>query len=142
MLKKNIKPEVEIFDVGHLAAIKGLIQKKLLTPPYYIQFVFGVPGGMPLDARFLPLCLEHAPENTEWAISAQTTDPEIYIALQMQAFVQGGHVRCGMEDYIYLRDGELATSNAQSVEQWTQTAKIWGRPVASPSDARKLLGIH
>lgn len=142
MLKKNIKPEIEIFDVGHLAAIKGLIEKKLLMSPYYIQFVFGVPGGMPLDSRFLPLCLEHAPEGTEWAISAQTTDPEAYIALQMQAFVQGGHVRCGMEDYIYLRDGELATSNAQSVEQWTQTAKIWGRPVASPSDARKLLGIH
>ena len=50
MLKKNIKPEIEIFDVGHLAAIKGLIEKKLLMSPYYIQFVFGVPGGMPLDS--------------------------------------------------------------------------------------------
>jgi 3-keto-5-aminohexanoate cleavage enzyme len=46
-----------------------------------------------------------------------------------------------MEDFVYLRPNELAKSNAQSVEQWTQTAKIWGRPVASPSDARKLLGI-
>jgi 3-keto-5-aminohexanoate cleavage enzyme len=81
------------------------------------------------------------PENTEWAISAQTSDPEEYIALQMQAFARGGHVRCGMEDFVYLRPNELAKSNAQSVEQWTQTAKIWGRPVASPSDARKLLGI-
>jgi 3-keto-5-aminohexanoate cleavage enzyme len=141
MLKKNIMPEIEIFDIGHLAAIKGLIQKNLLKAPYYIQFVFGVPGGMPLDPRMLAMCLEHMPQNTEWAISAQTSKPEEYIALQMQAFVQGGHVRCGMEDYVYLRQGELATSNAQSVEQWTQTAKIWGRPVASPSEARNLLGI-
>ena len=141
MMKKNIRPEVEIFDVGHIAAIKGLIAKNLLKPPYYIQFVFGVPGGMPLDQRMLALCLEHAPENTEWAISAQTTNPEEYIALQMQAFVQGGHVRCGMEDFVYLRPGELAKSNAQSVEQWVQTAKIWGRPVASPKEARAILGI-
>lgn len=141
MLKKNIRPEVEIFDVGHIAAIKGLIAKNLLKPPYYIQFVFGVLGGMPLDARMLAMCLEHMPEHTEWAISAQTSNPDEYITLQMQAFTKGGHVRCGMEDYVYLRHGELAKSNAQSVEQWVQTAKIWGRPVASPAEARKLLGI-
>jgi 3-keto-5-aminohexanoate cleavage enzyme len=141
MLNKNIRPEVEIFDVGHLAAIHGLIDKKLLKAPYYIQFVFGVPGGMPLDPRMLAMCLEHMPENTEWAISAQTSDPAKYIELQMQAFTQGGHVRCGMEDFVYLRPNELAKSNAQAVEQWTQTAKIWGRPVASPDEARKLLGI-
>lgn len=142
MLKNKITPEVEIFDVGHIATIKALIDKKLMKPPYYLQFVFGVPGGMPLDPRMLAMCLEHMPDNTEWAVSAQTSKPQEYIALQMQAFVQGGHVRCGMEDFVYLRDGELAKSNAQSVEQWTQTAKIWGRPVASPSEARKLLGIH
>jgi 3-keto-5-aminohexanoate cleavage enzyme len=141
MIKKNITPEVEIFDVGHIAAIKNLIAKNLMKPPYYLQFVFGVPGGMPLDVRMLDLCLAHAPENTEWAISAQTSDPEEYVALQMQAFTRGGHVRCGMEDFVYLRPNELAKSNAQSVEQWTETAKIWGRPVASPSDARKILGI-
>ena len=141
MMKNKIKPEIEIFDVGHLQAIDALIKKGLLKPPYYVQFVFGVPGGMPTDPAFLPLCLAHAPADTEWAISAQTSDPDTYLALQMQAFVQGGHVRCGMEDYVYLRHGELATSNAQCVEQWTETSRIWGRPVASPHDARKLLGI-
>jgi 3-keto-5-aminohexanoate cleavage enzyme len=141
MLKRKIRPEIEIFDVGHLQAIDDLIKKKLLEAPYYIQFVFGVPGGMPTDPRMLAMCLEHMPDGTEWAISAQTSDPNTYLALQMQAFVQGGHVRCGMEDYIYLRPGELAKSNAQSVEQWTTTAKIWGRPVASPSEARNLLGM-
>ena len=96
---------------------------------------------MPLDTRLLDMCLDYMPEGTEWAVSAQTSNPDEYVALQMQAFTKGGHVRCGMEDFVYLRQGELATSNAQSVEQWTQTAKIWGRPVASPADARKILGI-
>lgn len=141
MLTKNVTPEVEIFDVGHIAAIKALIDKKLMRPPYYFQFVFGVPGGMPLDPRMLDMCLQHMPDKTEWAISAQTSNPEEYIALQMQAFVRGGHVRCGMEDFVYLRPNELAKSNAQSVDQWVQTAKVWGRPVASPDEARQILGI-
>jgi len=141
MLKKNIKPEIEIFDVGHIAAIMGLIAKGLLKAPYYIQFVFGVPGGMPLDPRMLSICRDYMPEGSQWAVSAQTANAQEYVTLQMQAFTQGGHVRCGMEDFVYLREGELAESNAQSVEQWVKTAQIWGRPVASPADARKLLGI-
>jgi len=59
----------------------------------------------------------------------------------MFAFTEGGHVRCGMEDYVWLRPGELARSNAESVEQWVETARIWGRPVASPKEARSLLGL-
>ncbi len=98
----------------------------MLAPPHYIQFVFGVPGGLPTDPRFLPLLLAHMPDKTEWAISAQTSDPDTYLALTMPAFTQGGHIRCGMEDYVYLRHGELATSNAQCVAQWVDTAKIWG----------------
>lgn len=140
--ERGIKPEVEIFDVGHIETIAQFAKKGLLTAPHFIQFVLGVPGGMPPDPRMLPLLLAHLPPGCEWAISAQTLDPDLYIALQMPAFVQGGHVRCGMEDQIYLRHGELATSNAQFVEQWVETSRIWGRPVATPSDARKLLGIN
>lgn len=59
----------------------------------------------------------------------------------MAAFVEGGHVRTGMEDYVYLRPGELARSNAGMVTQWVETARIWGRPLASPADARGMLGM-
>jgi 3-keto-5-aminohexanoate cleavage enzyme len=140
--ERKIKPEIEIFDAGHLDMIDQFVKKGLLTPPHYIQFVLGVPGGMPADPRFLPLLLAHLPEQTEWAVSAQATDPDVYLSLSMPAFVQGGHVRCGMEDQIYLRRGELATTNAQFVDQWVTTAKTWGRPIASPQEARKMLGIN
>jgi 3-keto-5-aminohexanoate cleavage enzyme len=141
MKDRRIKPEIEIFDSGHLQSIQKLVKMGLLAAPHFIQFVFGVPGGLPMDPRFLPLLRDHLPEGSEWAISAQTLDPDTYVALMMAAFTQGGHVRCGMEDQIHLRKGELATSNAQFVEQWVETARIWGRPVASPTEARRILGI-
>lgn len=141
MKERRIKPEIELFDAGHMQSVNELIEKGLLAAPHYIQFVLGVPGGLPADPRFLPLLIDHLPEGSEWAISAQTSDPEMYLKLSMSAFIYGGHVRCGMEDYIYLRPGELARSNAECVTQWVDTARIWGRPVATPAVARKLLGL-
>lgn len=141
MKERSIKPEIEIFDVGHLAGIETLIERGLLTPPHYIQFVLGVPGGAPADLRLLPYLIDRLPAQSEWAISAQTTDHETYMKLSMFAFTHGGHIRCGMEDYVYLRPGELAKSNADAVAQWVDTARIWGRPVASPDEARKILGL-
>jgi 3-keto-5-aminohexanoate cleavage enzyme len=61
--------------------------------------------------------------------------------MALLAFAQGGHVRTGMEDMVYLRPGELAATNALLVEQWTATAQIWGRPIATPKIARQMLGI-
>jgi 3-keto-5-aminohexanoate cleavage enzyme len=141
MVARNIAPEIEIFDIGHLHFVKTLIAEGLVKLPTYIQFVFGPPGALPPDPRILPLLIEHLPKGAEWAISAQTTDHQTHLALEMLAFTQGGHVRTGMEDYVQLRPGELAETNAAMVEQWVATARIWGRPVASPDDARKLLGI-
>jgi 3-keto-5-aminohexanoate cleavage enzyme len=138
---RGIKPEIEIFDVGHLDGVTMMVEDGLLTAPHYIQFVFGLPGGLPPDVRLLPFLLERLPLGTEWGISSPTNDHETFLRLTMNAFTSGGHLRTGMEDYVYLRPGELARTNAEMVEQWVQTARIWGRPVASPSEARKMLGI-
>jgi len=132
---------VLIDNEGNPTEVLGLIAAGMIKPPYMIQFVFGVPGGMHPDARLLPILIDRLPPRSEWSISCQTGDPETYVRFMMQAFVENGHVRTGMEDYVYLRPGELATSNAAMVEQWVDTARIWGRPVASPADARALLGI-
>jgi 3-keto-5-aminohexanoate cleavage enzyme len=142
MVARNIAPEIEIFDIGHLHFVKTLIAEGLVKLPTYIQFVFGPPGALPPDPRILPLLIEHLPQGAEWAISAQTSDHQTHLALEMLAFTQGGHVRTGMEDYVQLRPGELAETNAAMVEQWVATARIWGRPVASPDKARELLGIR
>jgi 3-keto-5-aminohexanoate cleavage enzyme len=142
MKDARITPEMEVFDVGNLSEINALIAAGMITAPYSIQLVFGVPGGMPLDARLLPILIDRLPPGSEWSISCQTGDPAIYRRFMMQAFIEDGHVRTGMEDHVFLRDGELARDNAEMVEQWVQTAAIWGRPVASPAQARALLGIH
>jgi 3-keto-5-aminohexanoate cleavage enzyme len=142
MLARHVTPEIEIFDIGHLHFIQALAAEGLVKAPAFVQFVFGPPGAMPPDPRLLPLLREQLPEGAEWAVSAQSSDHLTHLALQMAAFTQGGHVRTGMEDYVYVRPGELAKTNAEMVEQWVATARIWGRPVATPAVARELLGIR
>ncbi len=137
----GVKPELEIFDTGHLDKVASLANDGLLIAPHYIQFVFGLPGGLPPDIRLLPLLIERLPLGTEWAVSCPGRDHDTFIRITMSAFINGGHLRTGMEDNVYLRAGELATTNAEMVEQWVHTARIWGREIATPSDARKMLGI-
>ena len=141
MKSKNIVPEIEVFDLGHMYMVNKLDEENLLTRPAFVQFVFGLPGGLPLDPRILPFLLEKLPPGAEWAISSQAPDTEKYLQMALLAFAQGGHVRTGMEDMVYLRPGELAATNALLVEQWTATARIWGRPIATPEIARQMLGI-
>lgn len=140
-LERGIKPEIDVFDSGHIDMLKALIKDGLLKPPYHVQLVFGVPGGAPLDIRLLPLFISHLPPESEWSISCQTSDFETFLRFQMAAFVEGGHVRTGMEDHVYVRPKELARTNAEMVEQWAKTAEIWGRKVADPTEARRMLGL-
>ena len=141
MKERGIAPEIEVFDLGHMHLVNALVAEGLVRMPAFIQFVFGLPGGTPLDQRLLPFLLELLPQGAEWAISSQAPDLESHLRLSMLAFTNGGHVRTGMEDNVYARPGELATSNVQMVEQWVTTAKTWGRPLATPAEARRLLGI-
>ncbi len=141
MLKLGVKPEIDVLDSGHLDSLATLIKDGLVKPPYHIQLVFGVPGGIPLDVRLLPILVSRLPPDSEWSISCQTSDFETFLRFQMAAFVDGGHVRTGMEDHVYVRPGELARNNAEMVEQWSATARTFGRPVATPAAARRMLGI-
>lgn len=141
IIDRKIKPEIDIFDSGHLNGMQVMIKDGLLKPPYHVQFVFGLPGGIPLDLRMLPILIARLPAESHWSISCQGVDSETFVKFQMAAFVEGGHIRTGMEDHVYVRPGELAKSNEQMVEQWVQTARIWGRPVATPADARRMLGL-
>lgn len=142
MLERGVRPEIDVFDTGHLASgLASLIKDGLVKPPYFVQFVFGVPGGMPRDLRLLPVLRSHLPPGSQWSMDCAGADSEIFQRFQMAAFVEGGHVRTGMEDHVYLRPNELAKSNAEMVAQWVDTARIWGRPVATPAQAREMLGL-
>jgi len=141
MLERRVKPEIDVFDTGQMDGVTRLIKDGLLMPPYFVQFVFGIAGAMPADVRMLPVLRSLLPADALWSIDCSGTDNETFQRFQLSAFVDGGHVRTGMEDHVYVRPGELAKSNAEMVAQWADTARIWGRPVASPADARRMLGL-
>jgi 3-keto-5-aminohexanoate cleavage enzyme len=120
MLELGIKPEVEIYDTGHIGLMLDLLKKGLLTEPLQVSFIMGMKGGMPADPMLLSYCVRELPENTSWQVIAiaKANLPITTIGLAM-----GGNARVGLEDTIYIRPKELATSNAQLVEQLVGVAK-------------------
>jgi 3-keto-5-aminohexanoate cleavage enzyme len=120
MLELGIKPEVEIYDTGHIGLMLDLLKKGLLTEPLQVSFIMGMKGGMPADPMLLAYCVRELPENTSWQVIAiaKANLPITTIGLAM-----GGNARVGLEDTIYIRPKELATSNAQLVEQLVGVAK-------------------
>jgi 3-keto-5-aminohexanoate cleavage enzyme len=120
MLELGVKPEVEIYDTGHIGLMLDLLKKGLLTEPLQVSFIMGMKGGMPADPMLLSYCVRELPENTSWQVIAiaKANLPITTIGLAM-----GGNARVGLEDTIYIRPKELATSNAQLVEQLVGVAK-------------------
>jgi 3-keto-5-aminohexanoate cleavage enzyme len=111
-----------------------------LKPPLYCLLVFGIGGAMPAEEAVLGMLRQRLPQGAEWAVAC-AADHAKFLTLQMMAFANDGHVRTGLEDQPYLWAGRLATSNAELIGQWVKTAEIWGRPVATPSVAREMLGL-
>jgi len=138
MLEKNVKPEFEIYQQGHFHVLYYLIENNLVKEPYMVQLVMGVPGGELPHYKNLINMLEHVPPNS--VVFVAGIGPfQTYLATL--AIIMGLHVRVGLEDNIYYRRGELAISNAQFVERIVRIANELGRPVATPEEARKMLGL-
>ncbi len=126
MAAAGAKPEIEILDLGFCSRVAKMVEAGELRPPLYCLLVFGVDGGMPADETVLAIVRQRLPKDAEWGIAC-TAEHTKFLTLQMMAFANGGHIRTGMEDQAYLWDGELATSNAQLVEQWGQVGLHLGR---------------
>jgi len=120
MLELGIKPEIEIYDTGHIPLMLDLLKKGLVTEPLQVSFIMGMKGGMPADPMLLSYCVRELPPNTSWQVIAiaKANLPLTTIGLAM-----GGNARVGLEDTIYVRPKELATSNAQLVEQLVGVAR-------------------
>lgn len=139
MLELEIKPELEIFDLGHVANAMRLLKRGLVKPPLYFDFVMGVPGGMSGSIHNLIHLTRELPPDSIWQVAGIGRHE---LPLGVVAIAAGGHVRVGFEDNVYYSRGVLAESNAQLVARIARIAKEVGREVATPDEAREILGIN
>lgn len=136
--KRGIKPELEIFESGHLTTAIRLIREGVLEGPQHFDFVLGVPGAMAGTPQNLMHLVQALPPGHTWTVAGIGAAE---LTLGIMAIALGGHVRVGFEDNVYYRKGELARSNAQLVERMARIGKEAGRPAATPAEARELLGM-
>lgn len=141
MLTYDIKPEVEAFDLSHIVQAATMQADGRLKGPLYVQFVLGVKNAMPADEPIFDFYVETlrrlAPD-AQWCAagigSAQLTINDWSIR-------KGGHTRTGLEDNVRLDRNMLAPSNAALVRRSVDLCRRYGRPVATPKNARAILGL-
>jgi 3-keto-5-aminohexanoate cleavage enzyme len=138
MLARGIRPELEVYDFGHVGLCLDLVRQGLVNEPLQFSFVMGVRGGMPGDPALLPQLAAMLPAGAVWqAIGIGRTQ----LPLSFAALALGANVRVGFEDNVYFRKGELAESNAQFVRRAVDLVHASGREVASPSWVRTRLTL-
>jgi 3-keto-5-aminohexanoate cleavage enzyme len=142
MRELGIKPEHECFDAGHVANLDPLIDMGLLEEPLQISLVMGVTGGIRPTPRNVTLMSDQIPGGpagrNQWQTIGISRDQWKLLG---SALVLGGNVRAGVEDNLYLPNGEMAKSNGELVAKARQMAEDVGRRPAGVAEARELLGV-
>ena len=133
----GVKPEMEIFDTGHLWFALKLIEEGLIDPPPLFQLCMGIPYGAPANPEILQAMVNMLPAGAQWASFAIGRDQLPWVA---HSALLGGHVRVGLEDNLYLSKGVLGT-NAQLVEKARTIVEAMGASVATPDEAREMLNL-
>ena len=134
----GVKPELEGFDLGHLALARHLYSKGLFAEPPFFQFCLGVPWGAPATVESMQTMKSMIPAGSNWSAFGVGSQQFPMVAL---AIVLGGQVRVGLEDNLYLAKSVLAEGNAPLVERTVRIVRDLGAEVATPADARKMLGL-
>ncbi|MCL2575600.1 MAG: 3-keto-5-aminohexanoate cleavage protein [Defluviitaleaceae bacterium] len=137
--QKDVKPEFEIFDKGMLDTAHRLIRQGLIQTPAHFNFVMGVNGGIGTSIRDFAYLVDSLPQNATFTVAGIGRAEFPLAAL---AIIQGGHVRVGFEDNVYLSRGVLAKSNGELVEKVVHIAKELGREIATPNEARQILKLE
>ena len=135
----GVKPELEVFDSGDLQLAHQLLESGVLPRPPLFQVVLGIRNGFPATPETLLYAKSLLPADAQWA--AMGTG-RMEFPIVAQACLLGGHVRVGLEDNLYLSRGVLAPSNAALVERAVTIVELLGRSVASPAEARAILGLR
>ena len=137
MHRLEIKPEMEIFDLSMINNAVTLADRKLANRPLHFNFVMGLRGAMPAKIEHLVHLSSGIPAESTWTVSGIAA---AQLAMGIHAVLMGGHVRVGLEDNIFYKKGELAT-NERLVERIVRLSKELGREVATPDEARQILGL-
>ena len=138
MIARGIKPEVEVFDKGMIDMANRLCKKGYIKAPMHFDFVMGVNGGISGEPRDLIFMKESIPQGSTWTVAGVG---RYEFPMAVMGILMGGHVRVGFEDNVYLSKGVLAKSNAELVEKVVRLAKEFDREIATPDEAREILGL-
>ena len=133
----GVKPELEVFDLGHIRLANELIKNGLIDEPPMFQICLGIPWGADQSADTMKVMKDHLPKNAHWSGFGIS---RMQIPMAAAAVSLGGNVRVGLEDNIYLSRGVLAT-NEQLVKRIYDIIDLMGGRVLSPSEARNKLGL-
>ncbi len=136
------KFEYECYDAGHLYNLAHFAERGLIKPPFFIQFIFGVMGGIGADAESFNFMKATADRlfGNNYIFSVLGAGRHQFPMCEL-ALRSGGNVRVGLEDNLYLDKGVLAKNNAEQVEKVKQMAIDLGREIATPVEAREILGL-
>jgi 3-keto-5-aminohexanoate cleavage enzyme len=138
MNELGIKPEHECFDVGHVGSLEPLIDMGALKTPLHVDCVMGVVGGIPPTARNLAAMVDNIPKGSHWGVIGISRDQWMLISA---ALTLGGSIRVGLEDNLYLPDGEMARSNGELIAKARQMTEDMGRRPATVAEARAMLNV-
>lgn len=135
--------EHECYDVGHLYNLAHFVDAGAVEPPFFIQMIFGILGGIGPDLENLIFMKTTADRlfgagSYQWSVLAAGKHQMPFLT---QAGLMGGHVRVGLEDSLFIERGVLAASNAEQVEKIVRILREMGREPATPTEAREMLGL-
>jgi uncharacterized protein (DUF849 family) len=138
ILDNGTKPELEVFELGHIRLARHLIDSGLIASPPLFQICLGIPWGAPATSETMFAMRDHLPDSAIWAAFGIGAAQFPMVA---QAVLLGGHVRVGFEDNLYLARGVPALSNAALVEKAVRIVQELGEHPATPNEARNLLRL-
>lgn len=138
MIERGIKPELEVFDKSMIDMALRLQKKGFINLPMHFDFVMGVNGGISGELRDFTFLRGSIPDGATYTVAGIG---RYEFPLAMLAIIDGGHVRVGFEDNVYLSKGVLAKSNGELVAKVVRMAKELGREIANPTEARQILGL-
>ena len=141
MKERGVRPELEFFELGMIDYVRDyLIPKGFLAAPFYANLLLGSLGTLSASARNLVHMVDALPAGTTWAAAGIG---RFQFPVNNLAIAMGGHVRVGLEDNLWMDEGKKEpATNVRLIERTVRVAQAMGRPIASPADTRRIIGMR